>query len=357
MPRVLLEHVNPYHTRRASLLADRGDLYLYLSTLSGTGHDLGSGAAPTAAAVWVANLGVAPKRLQAGGSDGRPARMGRDATMYPLGCPPPRARPELVWFEEGDGVALIDADGLLAVIPGSGGRDGFNGYARYCRARTPLAWPLTPQVRDTFDQKVADSRSFWNWRLTDGWKDVEASGLAHLRGRIGPQEAVWRVDGGSFPEMAASRHRLDGHAVWITSTTGLSAQPMPQMDDLADPPRRIELAVGRRSDDDRSRNAVVGPASIPFSRMTGLTDGHIVHGQSETSASLGPDTAAVLLSVDPPTDAEVAPPDLSGLCRQGEAVTWLWVLAMDRATLAVAEREGSEAALAAIASAGRSWVH
>jgi hypothetical protein len=132
---------------------------------------------------------------------------------------------------------------------------------------------------------------------------------------------------------------------------------MPQMDQFtSDPPGRIELAVARRSDDDHARNAIVGPASIPFSRMTWLGEGHIIDGQAETSSSLGPDVVGVLLTADPPTDAQYPLPDLSGLHRQREEVTWLWVLGLDRSTLAIAETAGSRAALDALASAGRSWI-
>lgn len=357
MPEILAEDINPYRTRRASLLAEDGNLYLYLSALPLANRDPESFIPPTEAAVWVANLGPAPERLEPGHHNGRPPIMGRSGSTFPLGCPPPRGKPELVWFEEGDGVALLDADGLLAVIPGWGGRDGFSGYARYSADQTPLAWPLGPEARATLEDRVAKCRRFWTWRLNGGWDEVEASGLAHLDARIGRRDAVWRVDGGSFPEMTASRHRLGDHPVWITSSTGLSAQRMPQMDQFAsDPSGRVELAVARRSDDDHARNAIVGPASIPFSRMTWLGEGHIVDGQSETSSSLGPDIVAVLLTANPPTDAEHRLPDLSGLHRQGEEVTWLWVLGLDRSTLAIAQTSGARAAIDALASAGRSWI-
>jgi len=359
MPDVLVEADNPYRTRRASLLAEDGDLYLYLSALPRTGREADAADAPTVSAVWVANLGPAPDELQPGGEHdlGRPPIMGRDGTAFPLGCPPPTGTLELVWFEEGDGVALLDADGILAVIPGWGGKARFSGYARYCCAQTPLAWPLGPEALATFDERVASSRDYWAWRLAEGWGDIESSGLAHLEARLGPQEAMWRVDGGGFPEMSASRHRLRGEAVWVTSTTGLSAQRMPQVDQFAtDPAARVELAVACRTPDDRARDAIVGPASIPFSRMTWLGEGHVIDGQAETNTSLGSDVAGVLLSAHAPPDAGLAIPDLSGLRRRGESVTWLWVLALDGPTLALAKAKGSRAALDALASAGRSWV-
>lgn len=141
----MIEGVNPYGTRRAALLVGGDNMYLYLSNLTRTGKGT-DGGAPTIAAVWVANLGLAPDDLQPAttGEDGEPPVMGREGTAFPRGCPPPEGPLELVWFEEGDGVAVLDNDGLLAVIPGWGGKDDFSGYARYCRDQTPVAWPLGP---------------------------------------------------------------------------------------------------------------------------------------------------------------------------------------------------------------------
>ncbi len=362
MPEVLIEDTNPYSTRRASLLAEDGNLYLYLSALSGSREDPTEAVEPTVSAVWVANHGPAPKRLRPGDQHGagRPPIMGCDGTTFPLGCPPLNGSPELVWFEEGDGVALLDADGLLAVIPGWGGREGFCGYARYCREQTPLAWPLGSAARATLDKKVAASREFWAWRLSDGWDEVETSGLAHLDARIGPREAIWRIDGGSFPEMIASQHRLGGREAWITSTTGLSAQRMPQVEQFVQrlgDGGRIELAVGTATADQGAREVVGGPGSIPFSRMTWLGEGHVVDGEPVRSSSLGSDMAGVLLTANPPPGPGPSVPDLSGLFRRGEPVTWLWVIAIDAATLRLARAEGASAALDALAAAGRGWVH
>ena len=193
---------------------------------------------------------------------GRPPIMGREGTRFPLGCPALNGSLEVVWFEEGDGVALVDADGLLAVIPGWGGADGFCGYARNCQEQTPLAWPLGPEARASLEETVSASREFWTWRLTEAWPGVEESGLAHLDERIGRREAVWRIDGGGFPEMTASRHRYGQRDVWITSTTGLSAQRMPKVEQFVRDRQasgRIELAVARTTASAEARNAVVGP--------------------------------------------------------------------------------------------------
>lgn len=67
--------------------------------------------------------------------------------------------------------------------------------------------------------------------------------------------------------------------------------------------------------------------------------------------------AGLLLTTDPPVGARPTPPDLSGLTRREEPVLWLWVLVLDAQTLAVAESDGSAAALAALATSGRTWVH
>jgi hypothetical protein len=91
--------------------------------------------------------------------------------------------------------------------------------------------------------------------------------------------------------------------------------------------------------------------------MTPLGDGFVVEDQVETNSSLGVDVAGVLLSASPPSGPQSRPPDLSGLRVRGEPVTWLWVVAIDATTVAVARTAGPEAAVEALAASGRSWVN
>jgi len=306
VPDTLIESANPYGTRRASVLVGEGTVYLYLTDVSDGPHG------PTVSATWVANLGPAPAQLdlrpaQAGSG---PPLMGREGTKFPQGCPPPNGPLQVVWFEEGDGVALLDSDVILAVIPGWGGTDGFYGYARHCRERTEVAWPLASAEQATLDAKVASSRRFWSWRLGDGWKEVQQSGVAHLEARLGPQEEYWAIDGGRFPQIGASRHRIANRDVWVTATTGLSAQRMPKVEQFVDDPAavgRIELVVARTVADDQGAAALSRLATIPFSRTTWFGSGHTVGGEAGSYPAFGPDKVGLLLHRRSTGDRRTAP--------------------------------------------------
>ena len=149
MPELLLQETSPYSTRRASLLRGDGDLYLYLEDLVGP-------APATTSAVWVANYLPGPHRRRPGRRRaGAPPRMGAGGTRFPEGCPDLGRPMDLVWFEEGDAVAVVDAEGVLAAIPGWAGRSEFYGYSRYARGRTGLAWELTRDAGQALEAKVA----------------------------------------------------------------------------------------------------------------------------------------------------------------------------------------------------------
>ncbi len=132
VPDVLMQQTSPYGTRRASLLRSESDVYLYV-------EDLVDAEPSTASVVWVANHRPAPPAAPS-----RHRRVRRRA--WAPGGPGTRTAARhsirtahLVWFEEGDGVALVDDQGALAVVPGWAGRDDFYGYARYPGAAAP--WP------------------------------------------------------------------------------------------------------------------------------------------------------------------------------------------------------------------------
>ncbi|MEO6629178.1 MAG: suppressor of fused domain protein, partial [Aquihabitans sp.] len=165
MPDLLLRDTSPYGTRRASVLRGDGDVYLYLEDLTG--------AAPqTASAVWVANHAPAPADSDvepaASAVRGGPARMMASGTAHPDGCPP-FDELDVVWFEEGDAVALVDGHGVVAMIPGWAGSNGFYGYSRYARGESPLAFALSADAMAMLERKVSESRDFWSWRRGPGW--------------------------------------------------------------------------------------------------------------------------------------------------------------------------------------------
>lgn len=351
MPELLLESTSPYKTRRAMVLRGDGDIYLYLEDLVGP-------VPTTTSAVWISNFLPAPSAGDHEVPHGAPPRMGAGGTQFPGGCPDISPKAKIMWCEEGDAVALVDSEGVVAAIPGWAGRDDFYGYSRYARGRSALAWELGREARSALEAKIERSRAFWQWRL-NAWDELRETGLAHLEQRLGPKEVAWPIGHGSFPEMVASTHRLAEQSIWVTATTGLSAQRMAGVEQYVEDPHlagRIELAMARRVPGQEAAELLSSIAAIPFGRCTWLGEGHTIGGTVGAYPGFGADKAAVLLTSTPPDAADVARPDLSGLAQGSEPVTYLWVMVIDEHTFGVARGRDAHAALAHLETSGASWI-
>ena len=347
-----MQQTSPYGTRRATVLRGDGDVYLYLEDVVGPEPR-------TVSAVWVANHEGAPTDASVISAAGTPARMAASGTSHPGGCPPLAHASALVWFEEGDGVAVVDGQGVVAVVPGWAGRDGFYGYSRYAVGRSALAWELGGEALRALEQKVTESRDFWAWRLGRAWPEIRSSGVTHLEERIGAQEAVWPVGDDVFPEIIATRHHLTDHDVWITATTGLSAQRMAGMEEFLDDPdeaARIELVIARSSPDQAGAELVAALATVPFGRCTWLGEGHTIGGAVGAYPAFGNDKAAILLTEHPPVGDGPDLPDLSGLSRQSAPVHYLWVLVVDEQTFELARGRDARAALDHLTQSNATWI-
>jgi hypothetical protein len=155
---ILLEATNPYRSRRLTVEYDSQTTAAYL--LDPRGEVL--------VPVWIANHHPAPRSAvpQSPGG-GRAPLMPVQHTKHPDGLPPLNAAElRAVWFEEGDGVALLDDAGLLALIPGWAEADrGLPGYAREAVGRSPYAWALD-DVAARLWPRVVHAEAYWSWRAS-----------------------------------------------------------------------------------------------------------------------------------------------------------------------------------------------
>src|SRR5690606_29483337 len=104
---VVLTDTNPYGRRMLVGERDETSSVAYLCAPDGYVHG----------AVWLANHRPAPETVdRARLAAGLPPVLPGSATRHPLGRPP-LGRLSVLWFEEGDGVALYEDESLLAVIP------------------------------------------------------------------------------------------------------------------------------------------------------------------------------------------------------------------------------------------------
>ncbi|GGQ37420.1 hypothetical protein BKA00_000165 [Actinomadura coerulea] len=356
---------SPYGSRRLTLETDGEVTAAYLKDARDS----------VVGAVWVANHREAPRELDRSRLDaGLAPLLPESHVRHPAGRPAldPDAL-EVVWFEEGDGVALLEEGDLLLVIPGwSDMGRGIPGYARDATHQSPFAFPLDEGIED-FGPRVHQAREHWKRCLADGsWAEFQQSVLGHLLQRLGPSGHYWHDVGrqlaGGRPSMAptvgvSERPARGDREFTVLSTVGMSRQRMPTVelyeDDVA-PYGRIELAVASTLPSQRSGSIFPWLAQYPWRSVTWFAPGDVVKWYHEARTfPLGNGESSwegVLLLDDPNRLAGPEAPGMTGLTLNGDAVRWLWLVPITGEEHRFAKSEGSDALIRRLAQQGRSWV-
>ncbi|HEY0539735.1 MAG TPA: suppressor of fused domain protein [Actinoallomurus sp.] len=378
---VLLSDTSPYGSRVLDVEYDHVATAAYLRTNDGD----------TVAATWIANHQEAPyhadlARLNAGRVPALPS--GR--TKHPKGRPPldPRTL-EVVWFEEGDGVALMEAGQPLCVIPGWSEMDrGVPGYAREAIGRSPFAFALDDEI-DELGPRILQAEAFWEWRRGPGaWEAFQQSLLGHLLSRLGPGGYYWHDVGrqsgrteaapqsvpaprSAAPEnpVPARREPLVGvserpargdRAYNVLTTVGMSCQRMPTVElyeDNVGDHARIELALATTLPSVRAGSIFPWLAQYPWQAVTSFAPGDNVKWYHEARTfPLGPAWEGVLLLDNPNRLEGPDAPDLTAFTFGGDPVQWLWLVPITEDERQFGKREGPDALIERLAREGRSWV-
>lgn len=331
------------------------------STTSAYLHDK-SGAI---AATWVANHQPAPEsidvaRLRAGEAPEMPAAH----TKYPKGRPLIDARAlSAVWLEEGDGVAILENDEPIAVIPGwSDLSRGMPGYSRDAIGQTPFGWSLDDAM-DGLGQRVQQSAQFWRWRASAGsWALFQQALLGHLLARLGPGGNYWDVAGGKHPAAGVSeRPAVPRRPFTVLSTVGMSCQRMPVVEQTGDGAAnraRIELALATTMPSAEAARIFLWLGQFPWREMTWLGTGHSIPWYHEASTfPLGGGNEAVLLVDDPSRLPGPEVPRLDGFRSSNEPVRWLWLIPINERERRLARERSSDSLITQLAAQRRSWVY
>lgn len=370
----LLTDTSPYGSRRVVVETDGITTAAYLKD----GRDQVIGAS------WITNHRPATAaldlaRLNAGLVPVMPAPLVKE----PGGSPAldPRTL-EAVWFEEGDGVAIVAAGEPLCVIPGwSDMSRGIPGYSSAATARSPFAFPLDEDLAE-FAPRIERSRAFWQWQAApSSWEGYQSSVLGHLLTKLGPGGHYWHDVGGQFqttepadatgtgavtpspgaPVVGVSeRPARDGRDFGVLASVGMSCQRMPTVElyeDDVSAYARIELAVATTLPAPRAGSIFPWLAQYPWRSVTWFAPGDVVkwYHRPETFP-LGPQWEGVLLLDDPSRLAGPAAPDMSGFSFGGDPVRWLWLVPITDEERRFAKAEGSNALIRRLAAEGRSWV-
>src|SRR5262252_2143027 len=335
-PGTVLESESPYGSRRLVVEYDGATTAAYL-------HDAGA----VLGAAWIANHEQAPQsadlsRLNTGQAPLMPAAH----TKHPAGRPPLDARTlRALWFEEGDGVAIIEGGQLLAVIPGwSDMARGMPGYSRDVIGQTPFGWSLDDAM-EGLGPRAAQAEDFWRWRADkSAWADFQQSVLGHLLGKLGPGGRYWDVGGGKQPLVGVSERPPTAQRPYtVLSTVGMSCQRMPvieQLGTLANGSARIELAIATTMPSTDAARIFLWLGQYPWREATWLGAGHCIPWYHEPATfPLGGGHEAVLLLDEPGSLLGPDVPDLSGFSFGGDTVRWLWIVPVsDRERVLAAER-------------------
>ncbi len=378
--KVLLSDTSPYGSRVLDIEYDHVATAAYLRTSDGE----------TVASTWVANHQEAPyhadlARLNAGLVPAMPS--GR--TKHPKGRAPLDARTlKVVWFEEGDGVALLESGQPLCVIPGWSDMDrGIPGYSREAIGRSPFAFALDDEI-DELGPRILQARAYWDWRRgTGAWEGFQQSLLGHLLSRLGPGGYYWhdvgrqsggRTDTGSHstvpaprtstttptpraPLVGVSERPARGDRAYnVLSTVGMSCQRMPTVElyeDNVGDHARIELAVATILPSVRVGGIFPWLAQYPWQAVTSFASGDNVKWYHEARTfPLGPAWEGVLLLDNPNRLEGPDAPDLTSFSFGGDPVQWLWLVPVTEEERQFGKREGAEALIERLAREGRSWV-
>ncbi len=352
-PATLLDSESPYGSRRLVVECDGWTTAAYL-------YD----PAEPIAATWIANHHRAPAGVDLDLLDaGQAPAMPEGYTKHPEGLPPfdPKAL-RAVWFEEGDGVAVLDGDDLLAVIPGWADMSkGMPGYSRDVIGQTPFGWSLD-EALEGLGPRVREAIDFWRWRLDpQAWAQFQQGMLGHLLARLGPGARYWDVSEGRQPLVGVSERPPGGHRDFtVVTTVGMSCQRMPvieQTEQGAAGRAKIELAVATTLPGNQVGRIFRWLAQYPWREVSWIGSGHTLawhHGPA--SFPLGGGNEAVLFLDNPGLLLGPRVPDLSGFTVAGEPVTWLWMIPITNRERLFAESRGASSLVNQMASQSRSWV-
>jgi len=233
---------------------------------------------------WIRNLGEAPnetnlKQMEAG----FPPMLTKSFCKFPAGQSPLKMEDlEIVWFEEGDGAALLEKDEIIAIIPSWAGVEGFPGYARDCSADSAICWELTPT--NILYNRVKRAKEYWSlWdNEISPFQILQPELLRIYEETLGTSEKYYAIDGNEWPPRGLFLKSGESKDVFVT--VGLSLLPMPVVEMYSENPdeiNRIELGFILNTGLPQSTlntigSWISGQAAIPWKNISWLGIGHTI---------------------------------------------------------------------------------
>src|SRR5256886_1814398 len=352
-PGTRLDSERPYGSRRVVVEYDGATTAAYLRD-----------ADAIVGAAWIANHQQAPSSTDLSRLDaGRAPLMPAGHTKHPGGRPPLDARAlRALWFEEGDGVAIIEGGQLLAVIPGwSDMSRGMPGYSRDVMGQSPFGWSLDDAM-EGLGPRADRATAFWRWRQRqDSWAGFQQSMLGHLLARLGPGARYWDVGSGRLPAVGVSeRPPTEQRPYTVLSTLGMSCQRMPVVEQVMEDSSggaRIELAIATTMPSPEVARIFLWLAQYPWRAVTWFGAGHSIRWDHQPAPfPPGGGNEGVVLLDDPRPLIRPGAPDPSGVAFSREPVRWLWIVPITERERQLAKERGASSLITQLAAQRRSWV-
>lgn len=350
--KALLNEPSPYGSGRLIVESDAAVTAAYLLDHGGR----------TRCALWLANHVPAPPRLdQDRVAAGLLPPMPAGHTKHPAGRERPRRRSlRAVWFEEGDGAAVLEGDSPLGVLPGwSDSESGQPGYSRDVLGRTPLGWALD-EVYATLGPRIGGALEFWRSGRA-GWERYQQAVLAHLQRQLGPSGRYWAIDGGWLPRLALAEHPPASERPYaVYSTVGMGRQPMPHtagQEGQHPTAGRVELALAVSRPHESVVDLFRWLSPYAWRYRCRLDPGHeLVWDGGAGTFPLGEPWEGVAVLADPGALLGPAVPDMPDRTIDGATVRWLWLVPVTGSDRAVAGTYGTQALADELVLQGREWV-
>lgn len=292
---------SPYDSLEAVIEQDQEVAYFYLRPIGKQKYDMKS--------CWIRNLCEAPEAF-----DKERMKQGLAPILPKRFCKFPDGLPRLVesdlrvvWFESGDGAALMQGEEFLSVIPPwSGAQIGennleLNGYARDCIGVSPVCFELSNPA--AINERIADADRYWSsWQTDDSpWLVEEPKLFDAYEKAFGTHSKYYAIDNGQWPPKAIVRFDCEDRIIF--TTLGVSLCPQPQIELHFEHPRdfrRIELACSFANDVPESTLAAYlgylsGQAAMPWQQLTFLASGHTITCDLFLKTEHLPDFSSIML--------------------------------------------------------------
>jgi hypothetical protein len=258
----------------------------------------------------------------------------------------------IVWFEEGEGAALLEHGEPVAVIPPWSGIDGFNGYARDCVSENPLCWPLT--LDNVVLRRIARAEEFWaSWdQPQNPWNEIQRTQFEAYTAALGQYEKYYAIDGGNWPSKALIRTPTSGG--FTLTTIGVALRPQPAVEFTTDNPaplRRFELGIGLSNAFAHFLEPVArylsAQSNLPWAVYSWLGPGHTI----PCDAFAGTNLTAILLQYHPLGSPPVSLPPF-----RNDPVNLLWAVPITRSEQEFAVAQGKDKLVVRLNAANVSWL-